>query len=92
MIMCGTLLKVEADKGRKDKWKRKKTKTKTKKSEKKKLTWHNAMLTKATNYRLSLEFPEASLKLLSYFPFCRTEFMVAHDMNHVVFQNWIITI
>ena len=80
MIMCGTLLKVEADKGRKDKWKRKKRKTKTKKSEKKKLTWHNAMLTKATNYRLSLEFPEASLKLLSYFPFCRTEFMVAQNL------------
>ena len=65
---------------KKGQMKKKEKKNKNKKVRKKKLTWHNAMLTKATNYRLSLEFPEASLKLLSYFPFCRTEFMVAQNL------------
>ena len=49
--------------------KKKEKKNKNKKVRKKKLTWHNAMLTKATNYRLSLEFPEASLKLFSLLPY-----------------------
>ena len=48
----------------------KKKENKNKKvGEKKKLTWHSAMLTKATNYRLSLEFTEASLKLFSLLPY-----------------------
>lgn len=49
--------------------KKRENKNKNKKVGKKKLTWHNAVLTKATKYRLSLEFPEASLKLFSLLPY-----------------------
>ena len=54
---------------KKGQMKKKEKKNKNKKVRKKKLTWHNAMLTKATNYRLSLESPEASLKLFSLLPY-----------------------